>query len=523
MVVARWPNIDLDDPNTPDGWQWTHARVGDDDAIHYGFKSMNNVSDPDAARLLRWSEESNPWIHIYAEWDWADAYALVTNISEDADGYVNLEYDGAPACKPYARWMGVNLLCELDAPGEYYIDELTETLYLYPPTPLDASNDVVMLGYQPGAVVNITAAVENTTLANLDVREGRHAGIQVTGAKGVVIENVTVHEHGTNGIVVTNATNAVVRGNAVYEVGCSGIRATAGVTATLDKGGMLIEGNDVSRHARWKRTYQPGIFWGGVNNTFRNNNISVAPHNCMLGGGDFGDEFGGVETVFEGNTMADCTFETTDSGGFYTCGQGGYAFVNRGNVLRNNTFLRVKNTAGLGVQIASNQAIYFDDQMSDWLVTGNTFVECQVGTFTGGGRRNLITNNTYRNCGTVHYLNNQGMNWDNSTVYPQCDVVAPPGYDQGETVCSTGAATWMATEGPAAAEWAAKWPEMININSDFPGEPAHSSLSGNTYCGSLDGESYMLGCPDGMDKTCEYEAATWQFAISGNTYTEECP
>ena len=36
MVVARWPNIDLDDPNTPDGWQWTHARVGDDDAIHYG-------------------------------------------------------------------------------------------------------------------------------------------------------------------------------------------------------------------------------------------------------------------------------------------------------------------------------------------------------------------------------------------------------------------------------------------------------------------------------------------------------
>ena len=345
--------------------------------------------------------------HIYAEWDWADAYALVTDIRVDADGYVNLEYDGAPSCKPYARWMGVNLLCELDAPGEYYVDEPTQMLYLYPPSPLDAATDVIMLGYQPDAVVNITDAVENATLTNVDVRDGRHAGIQVTGAKGVVIENVAVHSHGTNGIVVTNATNAVVRGNSVYEVGCSGIRATSGVTATLEKGGMLIEGNDVSRHARWKRTYQPGIFWGGVNNTFRNNNVSVAPHNCMLGGGDFGDEFGGVETVFEGNTMADCTFETTDSGGFYTCGQGGYAFVNRGNVLRNNTFLRVRNTAGLGVQIASNQAIYFDDQMSDWLVTGNTFVECQVGTFTGGGRRNLITNNTYINCGTVHYLNNQ--------------------------------------------------------------------------------------------------------------------
>ena len=71
--------------------------------------------------------------------------------------------------------------------------------------------------------------------------------------------------------------------------------------------------------------------------------------------------------------------------------------------------LHVQNTAGLGVQIASNQAIYFDDQMSDWLVTNNTFVECQVGTFTGGGRRNIITGNTYINVGTVHYLNNQGM------------------------------------------------------------------------------------------------------------------
>jgi hypothetical protein len=211
---------------------------------------------------------------------------------------------------------------------------------------------------------------------------------------------------------------------------------------------MVIEGNAVSRHATWKRTYQPGIFWAGVSNTFRNNSISVAPHNCILGGGDSGEEFGGVDTVFEGNTMADCTFETTDSGGFYTCGQGGYAFLNRGNVLRNNTFLRVKNTAGLEVQVASNQAIYFDDQMSDWLVTGNTFVECQVGTFTGGGRRNRITNNTYRNCGTAHYLNNQGMNWDNSTVYPQCDEVAPPGYDEGETVCSTGAATWICHRGP---------------------------------------------------------------------------
>jgi hypothetical protein len=56
---------------------------------------------------------------------------------------------------------------------------------------------------------------------------------------------------------------------------------------------------------------------------------------------------------FEGNRVADCTFDTIDSGGFYTCGQRGAAFTNRGNVLQGNTFERIRNTAGLGVQVES--------------------------------------------------------------------------------------------------------------------------------------------------------------------------
>ena len=30
---------------------------------------------------------------------------------------------------------------------------------------------------------------------------------------------------------------------------------------------MVLEDNDVDHFALWKRTYQPGIFWSGVNNT----------------------------------------------------------------------------------------------------------------------------------------------------------------------------------------------------------------------------------------------------------------
>ena len=138
----------------------------------------------------------------------------------------------------------------------------------------------------------------------MEVRDGRHAGINATGSSRVILDNVTSTNHGTHGVVLENATGAIVRGSRVENVGCSGIRATAGTAATLDRGNLLVEDNAVSDFARWKRTYQPGMYWGGCGNTFRDNTIKHGPHNGFLGGGNFED---GVDMLFEGNTIEDCS------------------------------------------------------------------------------------------------------------------------------------------------------------------------------------------------------------------------
>ena len=46
------------------------AWVDADDPPAPGFRTINNVSDPDVARLLRWKTEPDAWVHGYFEWDW---------------------------------------------------------------------------------------------------------------------------------------------------------------------------------------------------------------------------------------------------------------------------------------------------------------------------------------------------------------------------------------------------------------------------------------------------------------------
>ena len=160
-------------------------------------------------------------------------------------------------------------------------------------------------------------------------------------------------------------------------------------------------------------------------------------------------------------------------------------------------------------QVASCQAIYLDDQMSAWTVTNNTVRDSLVGVLVGGGRRNLIVNNTFVRCGTMVYLNFQGTNFD--APADNCSDVSPP----LSTQCNTGAAEWMLSKAPAAAEWASRWPEMKTIRQDHLGYPYGTKIVGNTYCGA----QFFISGPNDMDAD---KARTGFVEVSGNVNTT-CP
>jgi len=77
------------------------------------------------------------------------------------------------------------------------------------------------------------------------------------------------------------------------------------------------------------------------------------------------------------------------------------------DILRNNTFRRVRQEDKTFLGYPSVQAIYLDDQMSGWLIEGNTVIDAQMGIMVGGGRDTIVK---VRTVTLIHlFLTSQGF------------------------------------------------------------------------------------------------------------------
>jgi len=87
------------------------------------------------------------------------------------------------------------------------------------------------------------------------------------------------------------------------------------------------------------------------------------------------------------------------------------------------TLLKCYNSCWHSLKSHKNEVHYltwfcFHLQMSGYLIYNNTFTNCHVGSFIGGGRRNQVFNNSYHNCSTAVHEDNRGMSWQKAFCSP---------------------------------------------------------------------------------------------------------
>lgn len=235
--MARYPNASTDSKrNVYDTWVLSHQAIED---------TENDVLNPE--RVKTWQNPVNGYLHSMHSALWGDMHWLIKG--KNQDGSLVLEggwQNNRPSRMHVLYRMIENIKEELDAPGEWFLENQTNTLYYYPEenTNLDnAKIEIVRLKHliefngteeAPVKGINLKGFVfkhasrtfmENKEpLLRSDWTVYRGGAIVYNGAENCLIENCEFDQLGGNTVFVNNYNkNIVIRGCYIHDSGASGI------------------------------------------------------------------------------------------------------------------------------------------------------------------------------------------------------------------------------------------------------------------------------------------------------------
>ena len=420
LSLARWPN---------QGWA-TIAKIVDPGSRPRDGdrRGQGGIFQYRGDRPSRWNAATGVWLRGYWCFDWFEEAIRVKTI-DPATRQIALARpalygvkQGNPSPR---RYYALNLLEELDSPGEYYLDRESGTLLLWPPAEPGNARIVVSTLQKPVVVLRDAAHV---TLRRLIVENALGDGILVSGGNDNLIEACTVRNTRELGIRVSGGTGHRVAGCEIHDTGTGGLMLEGGDRRSLTPAGHQAVDNHIWRFSQHVLSYACGITLQGVGNRAAHNRIHDAPHIAVA--------IGGNDHLFEYNLVYDVCTSSDDASGLYK----GRNPSCRGNMIRYNFWHDVGSPMGHGTA-----AVYFDDGDGGDTVFGNVFLRCgypgrgSFGTiFSHGGHDNVAENNVFIECkralGSSPWDDRrwrraidggEGCDWSNRLL-KEVDITRPP-------------------------------------------------------------------------------------------------
>ena len=465
MPLSRWPN---------EGYV-TMAKVLDKGTLT-GKQGAGGTFVYREDRPARWSAADGVWLDGFWRVPWApetvriksiDAAKREITLAAPVNAGIGSKYAG-PEGSGKEPWCAVNLLEEIDQPGEWCVNFPTKTLYFWPPAPLEGAE--ILLSDLKAPVIAMKD-VSNLMLRGLIVEGGLAGGVQVAGGSNVLIGGCTFRNLGGTAVVIKGGTKHTVTGCDIHDTGCGGIYAGGGDRKTLTPAGHAITNNHIWQVGRVKKTYTPPIAVGVYDAGYTcgclvaHNLIHDIPHAAVL--------YGGNDNTFEYNHIYRVALDSGDVGAFYTWND----WTSRGNVVRYN-FIHDSPAAN---------GVYMDDGDSGDTVFGNVFYKLACGPFIGGGHDNLVRNNISIECPKAIHIDSRGVargyNLQNKKMV--------------EAVTSVN---------PKQPPWSTRFPELGKLLEFHPDMPIGCVIENNV----------AVGCPKLVNQSGKKE--DFQFTKFGENY-----
>jgi len=396
MTLARWPNEGEWEriAGYPDAGAGKDEHGGQVGKLEEGFTYHGD-------RPRGWKDTSDLWVHGYWSWDWANTYERVASIDLDRRLVKTAPPYGMYSFRKRQRFYFLNLLEELDQPGEWFLDRKTDILYCWPPGPLvlrapgappnsPAATVDLFLSLLADPLLKLTD-VSHVTFQGLTLETTRGSAVQIHGGDSNRIVACLIRDIGNYGVTIEGGNGNGVQACNIFDTGDGGVSLDGGDRLTLRPGGNFVENCHFARQGRWSKCYVPAILIGGVGQRASHNLIHDHPHCAIL--------FNGNDHLIEFNEIHHIALETGDVGAIYT----GRDYAYRGNRIRHNF---IHDTGGVGM---GSMGIYMDDCVSGTEIFGNIFYKVQRAAFLGGGRDHQVINNIFVDCNYAVELDGRGL------------------------------------------------------------------------------------------------------------------
>jgi hypothetical protein len=394
QVMARYPNLD---PTDPHFGQWAYVLAADPDPTHQQHSVSDNIAQVKdhftaTSDVIKptWQQVDKAEVCIHPAYGWA--WNIVPLKSADAaSGILTLRGNVSYGLMVGDRYFVQNLLAELDAPGEWYLDRATSRLYFFPP--VDISQGEVRAPLTQ-ALIQMQRA-RCVTVRGFIIEQCDGDAVTLKDCESCVIGQSVIRNTGKWAVVISAGHHTGASGNDIYETGSGGVDVSGGDRKTLERGENYATNNYIHHVAVFERTYHTGVNINGVGNLCSHNLIHDCYHQAIL--------MGGNDNIVEYNIVHHTNLGSEDTGGLYMSSRD---YTQRGSIIRYNVF---HHCGGFGKDNSWSPVrdgkvtfhypgftwgIYLDAPEVGMTVFGNVLYDVPVcGMFNHEGRDNNWENN----------------------------------------------------------------------------------------------------------------------------------
>ncbi|WP_050029372.1 right-handed parallel beta-helix repeat-containing protein [Verrucomicrobium sp. BvORR034] len=380
--LARYPNFDPANP-LYGGWAFlTELPEGANEG--HVWKREGYVKEAD---VRKWSRPEEVELFIFAQYGWWNFIEPVKSLDQ-VTRKLTLAKDCGYDLHPHNRYFFQNALEELDAPGEWYLDQKSATLYFWPPKALDKAEVRIPV---VESFIRMRAGVKGITVRGLSFLGCNGTAVTMEGTEDCLVTKCVIEHCGTmrgSGVSLQGGKNNRVERNEISYIGNTGVGVGGGDRKTLVPANNVVTNNHI-HHVGVINKNAAGVGLGGVGN--------VVTHNLIHDGPRMGVQFSGNNLVIEYNHIHHVMLETQDGGGVYT---GGRDWISsRGTSLKYNFIHDIvgvgQESAGLKVPFFA-WGIYMDDNAGGLDIVGNIVARCsRAAIHLHNGRDHHILNNIF--------------------------------------------------------------------------------------------------------------------------------